>query len=103
MESNLLGSVLSVIVGSAEGAFLQVTVFVGAVLLLFGYINFRSHKDGDALFLLIAMDKKSALWATAITTVPALIFGVSIYYLEISWIGDTLKVAVDCVVTMFFG
>jgi hypothetical protein len=60
-------------------------------------------QDGDTLFPLIAMDIRSALWATAITTVPALIFGVPLYYLEISWIGDTLKVAVDSLVTMFFG
>ena len=45
MDPRLLESVFSIIIGSAEGAFLQVTVFVGAVLLLFGYINFRSHGE----------------------------------------------------------
>ena len=43
MDPRLLESVFSIIIGSAEGAFLQVTVFVGAVLLLFGFFNFRSH------------------------------------------------------------
>ncbi|MCH7646615.1 MAG: hypothetical protein IH788_05380 [Nitrospinae bacterium] len=43
MDPRLLDSILGIIIGSAEGAFLQVTVFVGAVLLLFSYINFRSH------------------------------------------------------------
>lgn len=36
-------------------------------------------QDGDALFPLIALDKKSAIWATIITTIPAIIVG-SIFY-----------------------
>ncbi|QQY79634.1 putative 10TM heavy-metal exporter [Keratinibaculum paraultunense] len=33
--------ILKLIIYSAENSFLQVTVFVGAVLLLFGYINYK--------------------------------------------------------------
>lgn len=36
-------------------------------------------QDGDALFPLLAIDKKSSFIATLITTVPALIIGVAIY------------------------
>lgn len=36
-------------------------------------------QDGDALFPLLAMDKKSALWATIITTIPAILVGLIIY------------------------
>ncbi len=37
-------------------------------------------QDGDALFPLLAIDKKSSLIATIITTVPALILGLILYY-----------------------
>jgi len=37
-------------------------------------------QDGDALFPLIAMNRRSALWATIVTTIPALILGVLAYY-----------------------
>jgi uncharacterized membrane protein len=40
-------------------------------------------QDGDALFPLLILDRKSSLWATVITTVPALLFGVLYYYMEI--------------------
>ncbi len=36
-------------------------------------------QDGDALFPLLAIDKKSSLIATIITTIPALILGLAIY------------------------
>ncbi len=36
-------------------------------------------QDGDALFPLLAIDKKSSLIATIITTIPALIVGVAVY------------------------
>ncbi|WP_425448215.1 putative manganese transporter [Dethiothermospora halolimnae] len=39
-------------------------------------------QDGDALFPLLAIDKKSSLWATVITTIPALIFGLIVYFIE---------------------
>ncbi len=38
-------------------------------------------QDGDALFPLLAIDKKSSLIATLITTIPALIVGVTLYLL----------------------
>ena len=33
--------ILNLIIGSAESAFIEVTVFVGTVLMIFGYINFK--------------------------------------------------------------
>ena len=41
-------------------------------------------QDGDALFPLLALDRRSALWASVITTVPALLFGLLIYWAEIN-------------------
>ncbi|MGL5766638.1 MAG: putative manganese transporter [Sarcina sp.] len=39
-------------------------------------------QDGDALLPLMARDKKSPLWATIITTIPALAIGIGGYLLE---------------------
>ncbi len=41
----MIQDIMRIILNSAEGAFLQVSVFVGAVLLLFGYINYETKKD----------------------------------------------------------
>jgi len=39
-------------------------------------------QDGDALFPLLALDRRSALWASLITTIPALALGLLFYWLE---------------------
>lgn len=41
-------------------------------------------QDGDALLPLIAIDRPTALWSTFISTIPAIIFGMMVYFLEIS-------------------
>ena len=105
-SAGLAAVVVGVLIGLIPGCGPQiifVTLFVKGWLPFSALVANAISQDGDALFPLIAMDKRSALWATVITTVPALIFGVSLYYLEISWIGDTFRVAVDSLVTMFFG
>ena len=38
-------------------------------------------QDGDALFPLIAMNKKAAFWATVVTTIPAIIVGSIVYFI----------------------
>ncbi|NLL47987.1 MAG: hypothetical protein GX249_05330, partial [Firmicutes bacterium] len=42
-------------------------------------------QDGDALFPLIAIDKRSAVSATIINTIPALIVGLIAYWIEVSF------------------
>ena len=39
----MIVDILNILITSLEDSFLQVTVFVGAALLLFGYINFRNN------------------------------------------------------------
>lgn len=79
-----------------------ITVFIGALIGLIpgcgpqiifvslyakGMIPFAAlvanaiSQDGDALFPLLAIDKKSSLIATIITTIPALIIGLAIYFI----------------------
>lgn len=41
-------------------------------------------QDGDALFPLLAMNKKASLWATVITTIPAILVGL-IFYLTLGY------------------
>jgi len=36
-------------------------------------------QDGDALFPILAMDKKAAFWSMIITTIPAILVGVIVY------------------------
>ena len=38
-------------------------------------------QDGDALFPLIALDRRAAFWCTVINTIVALIVGLTAYYL----------------------
>ena len=40
-EKVLAKEILKLILLSAENAFIQVTVFIGAVLILFGYIDYK--------------------------------------------------------------
>ena len=46
-------------------------------------------QDGDALFPLLAIDRRSSIWASVITTIPALLLGVGAYYIEL-WIRGVL-------------
>ena len=38
-------------------------------------------QDGDALFPLLAIDRRSSLTATVITTIPALVLGILVYFI----------------------
>ncbi|MCC0700242.1 arsenic efflux protein [Clostridioides sp. ZZV15-6383] len=55
--------------------YLKGTIPLGAV------IANSISQDGDALFPLLAMDKKSSLWAMIITTIPAILVGMIVYVL----------------------
>jgi len=51
----MLHQVPAIILDSAVNSFLQVTVFVGALLLLFGYIN---HKTAGGMILAIQRNRR---------------------------------------------
>lgn len=80
--SVLIGALLGLIPGCGVqivllSFYLKGNVPLGAV------IANSISQDGDALFPLIAMDKKSALWATIFTTIPALVVGVIVYIISV--------------------
>lgn len=85
--SGLMSVLLGVAIGIIPGCGPQV-IFVS--LYLKGMFPFSAlfanaiSQDGDALFPLIALDKKAAFWATVVNTIVALIVGVAAYFIEIS-------------------
>ena len=78
--SVLIGALLGLIPGCGVQVVLMSFYLKGNIPLGAVIANSISQ-DGDALFPLIAMDKKSALWATILTTIPAVLVGVLVYLL----------------------
>jgi hypothetical protein len=82
--SGLMSVFLGVLIGIIPGCGPQV-IFVS--LYLKGMFPFAAllanaiSQDGDALFPLIALDRKSAFWSTVINTIVALIVGLAAYFL----------------------
>lgn len=86
-QTGLLAVLIGVLVGVIPGCGPQI-IFVA--LFTRGMVPFAAvlanaiSQDGDALFPLIAIDRRSALWATMITTIPALLVGLIVYWIELS-------------------
>lgn len=79
--------VISVIIGAAIGLIpgcgpqiIFVSLYAQGLLPFSALLANALSQDGDALFPLLAIDKKSSLIATIITTIPALIVGLTVYY-----------------------
>lgn len=84
LSSGILSVLVGALLGIVPGCGIQI-IFIS--LYAKGAIPFAAliansiSQDGDALFPLIAMDKKSALWATILTTIPALLIGFIVYFI----------------------
>lgn len=84
LSSGIISVLIGALLGIVPGCGIQI-VFIS--LYAKGAIPFAAliansiSQDGDALFPLIAMDKKSALWATILTTIPALLIGFVAYFI----------------------
>lgn len=102
----LIAVITGAIVGLVPGCGMQilyVSLFIKGLLPFAALVANAISQDGDALFPLIAMDKKSSLWASIITTIPALVIGLMLYYIETkTGIFDVLKVAIQYVTTLVF-
>jgi hypothetical protein len=89
VQSWLLATgVISIIIGACVGLIpgcgpqiIFVTLFSKGWIPFAALLANAISQDGDALFPLIAMDKKASLWATVITTIPAIIFGLMFYFI----------------------
>lgn len=93
-SAGLAAVIVGALVGLIPGCGPQI-IFVA--LFIKGWLPFAAllsnaiSQDGDALFPLLAMDKKSAFKASVVTTIPALIVGVLFYYFEINFFAELLK------------
>lgn len=76
--SVLIGALLGLIPGCGVQILLM-SFYLKGNLPLGAVIANSISQDGDALFPIIALDKKSALWATIITTIPAIVVGLIVY------------------------
>jgi len=93
MESFLLSTgVVSILIGAAIGLIpgcgpqiIFVALFTRGLIPFAALFANAVSQDGDALLPLIAIDRRSALWATVISTIPAVIFGLLIYYFEVKF------------------
>jgi hypothetical protein len=86
MSTGLMSVLIGVLVGLIPGCGPQI-IFIS--LYLKGMFPFAAllansiSQDGDALFPLIALDAKSAFWATVYTSIPSLIVGIIVYYIQL--------------------
>ncbi len=97
-SAGLTAVIIGALVGLVPGCGLQILY---VTLFLKGWFPFAAlvanaiSQDGDALFPLLALDKKSSAWATVITTIPALAVGLALYVLETqTGILDVFKIEV---------
>ena len=87
-SAGLASVILGVLLGIIPGCGPQV-IFVS--LYLKGMFPFAAllantlSQDGDALFPLIAMHPRSAFWASVLNTIPAIIVGLLVYWIEIGF------------------
>ena len=77
---------LSVLIGAAIGLIpgcgpqiIFISLYAKGMLPFAALVANAISQDGDALFPLLAIDRRSSLTATIITTIPALIVGVVVY------------------------
>lgn len=80
----ILGALIGIIPGCGP-QIIFVTLFTRGLVPFAALLANAISQDGDALFPLIAIDKKSAIWATVFNTIPALVVGILAYYIEISF------------------
>lgn len=81
LASVILGAVLGLVPGCGP-QIIFVSLYAKGLLPFAALIANAISQDGDALFPLLAIDSRSSLWATVITTIPALLLGVAAYYIE---------------------
>lgn len=87
-QTGLMAVIIGVLIGIIPGCGPQiifVTLYTRGLVPFSALLANAISQDGDALFPLIAIDKKSAFWATVCNTIPALIVGVLAYWIEMKF------------------
>ena len=81
-QTGLSAVLIGVLVGIIPGCgpqIILVTLYTKGLIPFAALLANAISQDGDALFPLIAIDKRSALWATVFSTIPALVVGLVVY------------------------
>lgn len=87
-SAGLMAVMIGALIGLIPGCGPQI-IFVS--LFTRGMVPFAAllanaiSQDGDALFPLLAIDRRSSIWATVINTIPAIIVGLIFYYIEVKY------------------
>ena len=87
-QTGLMAVVIGTLIGVIPGCGPQiifVTLYTRGMVPFAALLANALSQDGDALFPLIAIDKRSAVSATIINTIPALIVGLIAYWIEVSF------------------
>jgi hypothetical protein len=77
-QTGLVAVLIGVLIGVIPGCGPQiifVTLFTRGLVPFSAVLANAISQDGDALFPLIAIDRRSAFWVTVVNTIPALIVG----------------------------
>ncbi|MCR1898557.1 putative manganese transporter [Irregularibacter muris] len=80
----LIGTAIGIIPGCGP-QIIFVTLYTQGMVPFAALLANAISQDGDALFPLLAIDKRSSFWATVFNTIPALIMGIIVYWLEIKF------------------
>lgn len=87
-QAGLLGVITGVLIGIIPGCGPQiifVTLYTKGMVPFAALLANAISQDGDALFPLIAIDKRAAFWVTVFNTIPAVIVGVLAYWIELAF------------------
>lgn len=84
LATGLLSVILGAVIGLIPGCGPQIifiSLYAKGMLPFAALIANAISQDGDALFPLLIIDRRSSLWATVITTIPAIIIGIAVYFI----------------------
>lgn len=87
-QTGLIAVIIGALIGIIPGCGPQiifVTLFTRGLVPFSALLANALSQDGDALFPLIAIDKRSAVMATIINTIPALLVGLLAYWIEMTY------------------
>ncbi len=84
LKAVIIGALVGIIPGCGP-QIIFVTLYTRGMVPFAALLANAISQDGDALFPLIAIHKKSALWATILNTIPALLVGILAYFIEINF------------------
>lgn len=84
LSAIIMGSLIGIIPGCGP-QIIFVSLYTKGMLPFAALLANAISQDGDALFPLLAIDKKSSFWATGFNTIAALIVGFIAYYIEMSF------------------